>query len=89
MWKLCELHQHERKEKWYEHVPEYIVENGEASLLWDMNIQCDNVVQGRGPNIIVVCKKEKKCIILDVAIPGDRRVQEKELEKNKKKNTRI
>ena len=34
------------------------MENGEANLLWDMNIQCDNVVQARRPDVVVVSKKE-------------------------------
>ena len=48
---LCELHQLERKEKWYEHVPEGVVENGEV-LLWDMNtyiVHC---------NVITLLKQE-------------------------------
>ena len=31
----------ERKEKWFEFVPEGVVENNEVMLLWDVNIQCD------------------------------------------------
>ena len=46
-----------------------------------MNIQCDNVVEERNPDIIVVSKKETKCIIVDIAIPGDSRVHEKEFQK--------
>ena len=37
-WKLRELHQLEEKEKWYEHVPEGVEENGKVKLLWDINI---------------------------------------------------
>ena len=36
------------------------MENGEVKLLWGMNIQCDNVVEARRPDVIVVRKKEKK-----------------------------
>ena len=57
-WKLCELHQLERKEKWYEHVEEGVLENGEVKLFWDMNIQCNNVVEARRPDNIVVSKME-------------------------------
>ena len=70
-WKLYELHSLERKEKWYEHLPESVVENNEVKLFWDMNIQCDNVVEARMPDSIVVSKKENKCIIVDITIPGD------------------
>ena len=50
-WNLSELYQLERKEKLYEHVPEGVVENDEVKLLWDMNIQCHNIVEARRPDI--------------------------------------
>ena len=28
-----------------------VVENDEVKLLWDKNIQCDNVIEARRPNI--------------------------------------
>ena len=33
-WKLCEKHNLVRKEKWYEHCPEGIVEDDDVKLLW-------------------------------------------------------
>ena len=41
-WNLCEKHNLERKEKWYEHCPEGVVEDEDVKLIWDINIQCDN-----------------------------------------------
>ena len=38
-WKLCEKHQLERKEKWYKHCPEGVVEDDNVILIWDINIQ--------------------------------------------------
>ena len=40
-WKLCGKHNLERKEKWYEHCPERIVEDYNVKLIWDVIIQCD------------------------------------------------
>ena len=76
-WSLCELYQLGSKEKFYEHVPEGALENGEVKLFWDMNIQCDNIAEAKGPEIIVVSKKENKCTIVDIAIAGDSRIHEK------------
>ena len=42
------------------------------------------VVEVRRPDIIVVNKKEKKCTIGDIAIPGDSRIHEKEFGKIEK-----
>ena len=67
-WKLCEKYNLERKEKWY----------------WDINIQCDDVMEARRPDLILVDKKEKSCVIIDVAVPGDCRIRQKEIEKVEK-----
>ena len=53
-------------------------------VLWDINVQCDNVIEARRPDIIVIDKKERKGIIIDIAVPVDVRVGEKEREKVEK-----
>ena len=83
-WKLRDKHNLERKEKWYEHCPERAVEDDDVKLIWDINIQCDNVIEARRPDLILVDKKAKLCVIIDVAIPGDCRMREKEIEKIEK-----
>ena len=35
----------------------------------------------RRPDLILVDKKAKSCVIIDVAVPGDCRIREKEIEK--------
>ena len=59
-WDRCKQNKLNCKEKWFEHVPEGVVENEEVKLLWDVNIQCDNVIEARRPDIAVVEKKERK-----------------------------
>ena len=44
-WKLCEKYNLERKEKWYEHCPEGVVEDDDIIFFWDINIQCSNVME--------------------------------------------
>ena len=44
-------------------------------------IQCDKEIEARRPDIVVVDKQRREVKIIDVAIPGDVRVCEKELEK--------
>ena len=83
-WKLCEKHNLERKEKWYEHCPEGVVEDDGVKLIWDINIQCDNVMKARRPDLILVDKKAKSCVIIDIAVPGNCRIREKEIEKVEK-----
>ena len=49
-----------------------------------MNIQCDHVIEARKSDIVVVNKQERKCAIVDIAAPGDKRIREKENEKVEK-----
>ena len=49
-----------------------------------MNVQCDNVNVEWRPDIVIVNKMEKTTIIIDVAIPRDKRTISKEKEKIEK-----
>lgn len=40
-----------------------VVRNDEMKLLWDMNIQCDNDIEARRPDITIVSKRENKWIL--------------------------
>ena len=56
------------------------MEDDDVKLIWDINIQCGNVIKARRPDLILVDKKAKSCVIIDVAIPGDCRIRKKEIE---------
>ena len=47
-------------------------------LLWDFKIQTDKKIEHNKPDIVVLDKMERKCLIIDVACPFDIRVKEKE-----------
>ena len=83
-WKLCQKFNLEKPEKWYLHNPQTVTKNVNHKLIWDMNIQCDNIIVERRPDIVIVNKGEKAAIIIDVAIPGDKRIIEKEKEEIEK-----
>ena len=50
----------EHTENWYEHIPEAALENEEVKVLWDINVQCDNLIEARRPDIILIDKKKRK-----------------------------
>ena len=77
-WDICKKNELEHSEKWYEHAPEGAVENEEIKVPRDINIQCDNPIEARRPDLIVTDKKEQKEIIIDIAVSADVRVEEKE-----------
>ena len=62
----------ERANSWYEQKPEGVVESENFKILWDFTVQCDQKLEAG----------ERGCI--DVAIEGDDRVKDKELEKLEK-----
>ena len=53
-------------------------------LLWDFNIQTDHVIEAWRADFVVVDKKRRTCKIIDFAVPGDSRIEEKEKEKIEK-----
>ena len=76
-WDLSRKYDFECGSKWYEHVPEGVLESADVKILWDFTIQTDHVIQARRPDIVVVDKKAGTCQIIDVAVPGYRRIVDK------------
>ena len=52
--------------------------------MWDFSIQTDHVIEAQRPDLVVVDKKERSCKIIDFAVPGDSRIEEKEKDKIEK-----
>jgi hypothetical protein len=52
-------------------------------VLWNQGVHTDREVTANRPDIIKN-KKEKTCILIDVAIPADRNVTQKEAQKKLK-----
>ena len=63
---------------------ERAVENKQIKVLWDINIQCDNLMEARQPDLVVIEKKEQKRIIIDIPVPADVIVEEKQKKKVEK-----
>ena len=80
-WKLARKCNFEAGDKWHEHEPESVLENEDYKILWDFSIQTDHLIEARRPDLVVVDKKERSCKIIDFAVPGDSRIEEKERDK--------
>ena len=83
-WSLCKKYQMPCSNKWYEHQPETVIENDNAKLLWDFGIRTDRVIQAHRPDLTLVDKTNNKVSLIDVAVPWDSRVMQKEQEKRDK-----
>ena len=79
-WKLGRKCNFEARDKWYEHVPESVLEN-DYKILWDFSIQTDHVIEAWRSYLVVVDKKERSCKIKDFSVPGDSRIKEKKKDK--------
>ena len=66
------------KDKWYEHSPKSVEENEKVKLLWDFTIQTDRENHHGRPDIVIHKTKVKETIIVDIAVPGDSNVLQKE-----------
>ncbi len=68
-------------EHWYQHEPDRVVENDQATVLWDSQINTDRHVACNKPDRVIKEKNTDKCLIIDVAIPSDYNIQKKATDK--------
>ena len=52
--------------------------------MWDLSIQTNHVIEACRPDLVVVDKNKRSCKIIDFAVPGDSRIEEKEKDKIEK-----
>ena len=80
-WSLCKEYGFDHSSKWYEHRAEKVLGNDDVKLLWDFHVQSDHVIEHCRPDLLLVKKKIKEAIIIDIAVPGDIRITDKEQDK--------
>ena len=66
----------------YEHVPKSAVTNqgGKVTILWNQQVRTDRTIPNNKPDIIIRDNEKRTCILIAVAIPGDRNVIKREAE---------
>jgi len=60
----------------YEHVPEWVEtsEGGKVTVLWNRQVQTDRTIRNNKPDIIIRDNEKGTCMLIDVAMSGDRNV---------------
>ena len=68
------------KKHWYEHVPKSVEtsQGGKVTILWNQQVQTDRTIPINKPDIIIHDNEKGTCMLIDVAISGDRNVIKKE-----------
>ena len=64
-WKLCEKWGFNKAEKWYIHKPQKVLESENCKILWGFPIETDKTLEHNRPDITVIDKKNKKCILIE------------------------
>ena len=80
-WKILNYYKIKTVEKWYEHKPQTVTENERVTILWDMQIHTDKTIKANKPDIVIKDKKEKTCLLIDMAVPSERNTSIKVVEK--------
>ena len=78
-WNICKKFNFPVSKNWWDHKVEKVMESESVKILWDFRIQTDKHLDHNTPDLTVIVNK--KVWIIEVAIPGDSRVEEKQLEK--------
>jgi hypothetical protein len=81
---MCETLGIETTENWYSHIPKPACQHEDITVLWNQGIQTDKEVLANTPDLVIKNMKDKICLLIDVAIPSDRNVTQKESEKKLK-----
>jgi len=64
------------KKHQYEHVPKSVEtsQGGKVTILWNQQVQTDRTIPSNKPDIIIRDNEKRTCMLIDVAISGDRNV---------------
>ena len=67
------------KKHCYEHVPKSVEtgQGGNETILWNQQVQTDITIPNNKPDIIIRDNEKRTCMLIDVAISGDRNVIKK------------
>jgi 7-cyano-7-deazaguanine synthase in queuosine biosynthesis len=71
------------RQLWHKHIPESVEtsQEGKVTILWNPQMQTVRTLSNNKPDIINRDNEKGTCVLIDVAIPGDRNVIKKGAEK--------
>ncbi|XP_015767934.1 PREDICTED: uncharacterized protein LOC107346646 [Acropora digitifera] len=83
-WNICQDHDIEVTDKWYEHKPESVTHNKDSkiTIMWDMPINTDRTITANRPDVIKD-SVNSTCKLIDMSISSYRNIALKEIEKKK------
>ena len=67
--------------KWWDHAAFLVVEDDVTKILWDFNVYTDYHISAIRPDIVYINKNARVVSVIDIAVPADCHVKDKEIEK--------
>ena len=67
-WILCKNLTLAHTDKWYECIPQPVMESTEVTVLWDFTINADRKIEVNRPDIIITNFEENTCIMTDIYV---------------------
>jgi len=66
--------------QWYDHVPKSnkTSHEGKVTILWNQPVRAERTIPNNKPNITICDNKKGTCMLIDIAIPGNRNAIKKE-----------
>jgi len=83
-WALMKKYGFDTSDMFYHHSPQPVIENSECKILWDFPIRTDKSIKSQRPDVTVIIKKPRQCLLIDFSIPFDTNVKTKTEEKIEK-----
>jgi len=67
------------QKQWYEHVPKSVEtsQGCKVTVLWNQQVQTDRTIHNNKPDIIIRDNEKGTCMLIDVAISGERNMIKK------------
>ena len=59
-WEMCKKFKFDHTKKWNMHNPAPVLENDTHKLLWDFNIQTDDLIPAKRPDLIIINKNKRE-----------------------------
>ena len=69
-WEMCKKFKFDHANKWYMHNSAPVLENNTLKLLWDFDIQTDNLISARTPDLITIKKMKENMQNCRLCYPG-------------------
>ena len=68
-------------DRYYLHEPASVIRTNVAVIMWDVSIITDRRIVANRPDLVIHNKKERTCLLIDVAVPDDKIILMKQAEK--------